>query len=190
MNSSITFFRSVNKNLVSELDILNFIDEKTKNDFSKLEQLNKDLEDFEVTFMCETIWDNNPIPVSELFKKFKIIVSTKLETKNINEINKQKVLFDYINNIEDKEAFLLDLKNAFPTEKGKSIKSFIDLLKNEDILIIGTKEFKHFVELLTDYFGRNIGTYNGIQNTKTIDKAISDPINTKLKPLIIKHKTT
>jgi len=102
----------------------------------------------------------------------------------------KKTLFQFINYIEDKEAFLLELKNAFPTEIGKSIRAIIDLLENEDILIIGTREYKHFVKLLEEYFGRNIGDYNGIQNIKTIDKAISNPINKKLKPLIIKYKTT
>lgn len=102
----------------------------------------------------------------------------------------KKTLLQFIHNIENKEAFLLSLKNAFPTEKGKSIKAIIDLLVNADILIIGEREYKHFVELLTSYFGRNIGKYQGIQNNKTIETAISDKINKKLNPLIIKHKTT
>lgn len=102
----------------------------------------------------------------------------------------KKTLFQFINNIEDKESFLLELKNAFPTERGKDIRVIIDLLVNEDILIISEREYKHFVELLKDYFGRNIGKYQGIQNKMTITKEKSDPITKKLKPLIIKHKAT
>lgn len=95
MINSIDFFKSVNQNLVSELDILNFIDDTTKNDFFKLEQLNKDLETFEVDFISKEVVESyfnvpvyNPKTVSELFKKFKTLVSNKLETKNTNEINK------------------------------------------------------------------------------------------------------
>jgi hypothetical protein len=78
----------------------------------------------------------------------------------------------------------------FPTEIGKSIKAVIDILTKEKILIYGTKEFKLLFEELEKYFNRDIGSYNSVQNVKTVDAETTDIILKKLNPLIIKYKTT
>jgi hypothetical protein len=102
----------------------------------------------------------------------------------------KKTLFEFIHNIEKKKAFLLELKKMFPTEIGKSIKAVIDILTKEKILIYGTKEFKLLFEELEKYFNRDIGSYNSVQNVKTVDAETTDIILKKLNPLIIKYKTT
>lgn len=102
----------------------------------------------------------------------------------------KKTLFEFIHKIEDKKAFKKDLKEQFPTEIGKSIKAIIDILSKEQILIYGTKEFKQLFEELENCFSRDIGTYNSVQNVKTVDAETTDIILKKLNPLIIKHKTT
>jgi len=101
----------------------------------------------------------------------------------------KKTLLEFIYNVENKEAFIQDLKNTFPTEIGKSIKAIIDFLNKEQILIYGTKEFKQLFEELEKYFNRNIGTYNSVQNVKEIDKETNDTIFKILNPLIIKYKS-
>lgn len=100
----------------------------------------------------------------------------------------KKVLFQFIHNIENKEAFSQELKKTFPTEIGKSIKAVIDILTTEKILIYGTKEFKPLFEELQKHFNRDIGTYNSVQNVKIVDKETTETINKKLNPLIIKYK--
>lgn len=101
----------------------------------------------------------------------------------------KKVLFQFIHNIKNKEEFIQELKETFPTEIGKSIKAIIDILTDEKILVYGTKEFKTLKEEIEFSFNRNIGSYNSIQNVKIVDKETTDTVHKKLNPLIIKHKT-
>ena len=102
-----------------------------------------------------------------------------------------KTLNDYFMNIdEDKiEDFYKELKVLFPTEKGKSIKVIIDELKVQNMLVIGAREFKAFHAELMKTFNRGIGTYQSIQDVKTIDEVTSEPIKIKLNSLIFKYKS-
>jgi hypothetical protein len=110
-----------------------------------------------------------------------------------NGINKkkppqQKDIFDFLINIDEKESFLLELKDTFKDERGKSIKAIIEILKNSDILVIREREHKTFIKSLENYFNRNIGSYQSIQDVKVIHSEISNPIFSKLNPLILKYK--
>ncbi|WP_188050344.1 hypothetical protein [Flavobacterium sp. GP15] len=102
-----------------------------------------------------------------------------------------KTLFDFIHNVEDKEAFIQDLKNEFPNDKGKTIKAVINILKEWKIIIIIDRQFKTFYDLLLIEFNGTIGTYpsiNDAEKKRPFDKIFLDPIKQKLNPLIIKHK--
>ncbi|OBY67560.1 hypothetical protein LPB301_01075 [Polaribacter reichenbachii] len=121
-----------------------------------------------------------------LSEKFKDLEKTEFEKPQQKET---KNLEHFIINIENKQSFIKDLKETFPTEKGKSIKAVIDLLVSDNIIIYGTKEFKQLYNQLRLVFDRNIGTYNSIQNVKEVDSIIIDVIQKKLNPLIIKYKT-
>jgi uncharacterized protein YktA (UPF0223 family) len=88
--SAIHFYESAIKGLVSELDILNFIDEATKNQLPKLEALQKDLEEFEINFTVQEVVESyfseqvrNSISISEKFIMFKEIVLSKIEEVKI-----------------------------------------------------------------------------------------------------------
>ena len=100
----------------------------------------------------------------------------------------KKSLIEFIFNIEDKEAFIQELKIMFPTEQGKSIKAIVLKLVEVQILIYGTKEFLQFYNELKTYFNRDIGTYQSINDVKQVDKETSDTIYKKLNPLIAKYK--
>lgn len=113
----------------------------------------------------------------------------EVETDQPEAKKTKKTLLEFIHNIEDKEAFVQDLIKLFPTEIGKSIKAIIDILNNEKIIIYGTKEFKQLFEELTSCFGRDLGTYQSVQNVKTVDAETTNIVCKKLNPLIIKHKT-
>jgi len=108
----------------------------------------------------------------------------------VNPKNQKKTLNDFIFNINEKETFIQALKNTFPTEKGKSIKAMIDILNEAQILIYGTKEFKQLFEELENCFSRDIGTYNSVQNVKTVDAETTNIILKKLNPLIDEYKTS
>jgi hypothetical protein len=114
------------------------------------------------------------------------------EIQVIKKTKPTKTLFDFIHNVKDKEAFAKDLKNSFNTEKGKSIKAIINILKESEILIIIDGEFRTFYHLLTTLFDRNIGTYPSINDAGKGNNILNDgvlqPIQQKLNPLIIKHK--
>lgn len=90
LNTSIDFFNSVNKSLTTELDIINFIEKTTGNEKTKLEILLKDIENFETDFIAEEVVESffssiayNPKSTSELFKRFKEIVTNKINEFNI-----------------------------------------------------------------------------------------------------------
>lgn len=102
----------------------------------------------------------------------------------------KKSLVDFIQNVKDKEAFLQELKTTFTTEKGKSIKIIITLLKKESILIINSREFKDFHLELQSFFDRDIGTRQSVNDVifDDIHPEIIDPIQKRLNPLVIKHK--
>ena len=150
--------------------------------YTDVEKINLELEDL----------DKIPINKPEyktLKKRYKKYLLSKLKQPQLTEIKKTKNLEQFITNIESKQNFLKDLKETFPTEKGKSIKAIIDLLVSDNIIIYGTKEFTQLYNELKLFFDRNIGTYNSIQNVKEVDNIIIDVIQKKLNPLIIKYKS-
>lgn len=106
-----------------------------------------------------------------------------------------KTFFDFINNVKDKEAFAKDLKDTFNTEKGISFKIMIELLKAENILLIGNRDFAGFYRVINPFFNSGIGTYTALNDgyKHTADEQTQyakeiQIIKQKLKPLITKHK--
>lgn len=114
---------------------------------------------------------------------------------SVRGIKKSKALNDYLSNVKDKEAFAKDLKATFNTEIGISFKIMIELLKTENILLIGNRDFLGFYRNIKPYFNRDIGTYTAVNDTykhteddqTAYDKEIQI-IKQKLNPLITKHK--
>lgn len=56
------------------------------------------------------------------------------------------------------------LKSEFNTEKGKSIRLIIEVLKNKHILKIGIRQGTNIYKALKEYFGRDIGSKQSIFN--------------------------
>lgn len=115
-----------------------------------------------------------------------------VDSESVQGVRKPvKTLFDFINNVSDKEAFAKDLKDTFNTEKGISFKIMIELLKAEYVFLIGSREFSNFYKEIKSFFDRNIGAYQAL-NDSYKDKDYKEEdlfvIQTKLKPLIDKHK--
>ncbi|WP_417878476.1 hypothetical protein [Vibrio sp.] len=112
------------------------------------------------------------------------------QTNSQRENKIPKELPQFFINIDDekKSDFLNELKKIFTTEKGKSIKAIIDILITENILIIGAREFNNFYKELKKHFDRDIGKYQAIQNVKNIHNDVKEPIEKRIKPLIIKYK--
>ena len=146
-------------------------------------------------------------PLKEDFSNAKIKISGAAESNKVELLldksgkkkkpeTKKKNLEDYIRNINKKNAFLIDLKKTFKTEKGIKFRILIELLKDEKVLLIGSREFQNFYNCISVYFNRNIGTYQALNDSyKHSDEDISfrkdeiAEISQKLNPLIIKHKT-
>lgn len=120
-------------------------------------------------------------------KKSELEASQQIET--VKTKKPKKTLLEFIHNVEDKKGFILDLKNTFTTEQGKSIKAIVLKLIDDELLIFGTKEFKQFCNELEIYFKRDIGTYQSINDPKTVDAETTNIILKKLNPLITKYKT-
>jgi hypothetical protein len=108
-------------------------------------------------------------------------------------LEKQKtepILFDFIQNVEDKEAFALKLKETFNTERGIDFRIMIELLKDEDIFSFTT--FKPFYNAIKEYFNRDIGVYSGVndkykhtQDDKLLHKSRIEQVSRKLKSSIL-----
>jgi hypothetical protein len=95
---------------------------------------------------------------------------------------------DFITNVTDKPAFLKDLKSICTSETGKEIKAIITILEYEKIVVIPERRLKNFIELLGKYFGRNIGSYQSINDQKDLEKFYLKPFEIKLKTLITRHR--
>jgi hypothetical protein len=100
----------------------------------------------------------------------------------------EKSLHHFFNKIKDIDGFINELKTTFPIEKGQRIRVIIDSLKDEEILLIGEREFADFYRKLKENFKRDIGTYPSINDVKDIPDLTTQEINDKLNPLIIKYK--
>ena len=114
-----------------------------------------------------------------LIKKIKIyfdvpsceITSKKDETFSLstkNDKKKSKQFHDYFS-CENPIALAEKLKSKFQTEKGKKIKILIDILVEKKKIEILPREYKNFYNKMKEYFGRDIGSYNSIQNVKDYD---------------------
>lgn len=109
--------------------------------------------------------------------------------KNTDEVKKE--LHQYFKNIKNFDAFIIELINTFPTEKGKTIKAIINYLIKNEMLLIPDREFKKFVSLLGLKFERNIGTYTSIndaEKNKPFNKEFLSTIEINLNSLKIKYK--
>lgn len=169
--------------LLSELDVLiAFLDDTIGIDIYK-SPLQTDFEAVKIAL-------NTSINLDEL----STLVNKPLDLSDNPPVEKnkpkklKKVLFQFIHNIENKEEFIKELKETFPTEIGKSIKAIIDILTDEKILVYGTKEFKTLYDEIKLSFNRDIGSYNSIQNVKIVDKETTETIYKKLNSLTVRHK--
>jgi len=131
---------------------------------------------------------------------FKFLDNLKTILKNIKVITQQadiikldedkKTLSHFIENVEEKQNFIEDLKRMFPTEKGKSIKAVITILQENDIIIIHDRQFREFYTCLKNDFKRDIGSYVSINDIKDTDfhEAYLDTFKNKLLTLITRYK--
>ncbi len=120
------------------------------------------------------------------------IIKTQVQVKPGNQ--KKQTFEEFLFKITDKENFIQELKDLFPTEKGKSIRAMIELLKDEGLLTYGTKEFKDLYKGIKHSFNRNIGTYQSVKDPKKADLyndiETMSQVRSKLTQLISKYKHT
>ena len=136
------------------------------------------------------------LPDDEITKEIKKEIKkeskdTEPDASTVKKNKPKKALNEFIHNIKDKDKFLQELKSIFPTERGKSIKIIISLLMQENILIIGNREFKDFHSELEAFFNRDIGSRQSINDVKfnDIHKSTIETIEKKLNPLIKNYIT-
>lgn len=137
----------------------------------------------------------DPYPYSNEQKNYDEIIAEiqdsilKTEKKNSNKEEKTEELelHKFIYNIKNKGEFLIDLKTTFKTERGVEIRALIESLKAQEIIVIGPRKFSKFIKLLGYYLGRDIGTYQSINDANKYSHSGS-AVNIKIKPIISKHK--
>jgi len=123
------------------------------------------------------------------------VMASNSKRRNI-KINGEITFLDFITNIDEKEAFAKELKITFNKETGIDFKIMIELLKDQNIFIIGDRQFKIFHENIKLYFNRKIGEYSGLNDKykhtvsdKKVHHIRIKNISKKLQPLIDKFKT-
>lgn len=109
------------------------------------------------------------------------------------KVKKEKRLEDYFQNITDFDSFINEIEDSFHNEDGKLLVGVIKLLINEDILIIQDRELNPFhkcwKESTTKLKIASSSYYSRIlKDERNFDKKFLDPINSKLNPIISKHK--
>lgn len=82
-----------------------------------------------------------------------------------------KAFHEYLT-IEKNELFARKIKNEFSTEKGKAIRILIYVLEthNPALLTILYRQGKEFYNSMSNYFNRDIGTYQSVFNYKVDSK--------------------
>ena len=185
-------FNDFSNNLIEYKTQYDYIFNKLT-DIKKIEFANdyldklKKLNDFQKFSKHKAIIQNMIIEIENNFKNYKLNTAPQ-QIESSKPKKHKKSLLEFINNIKDKEAFIQELKKTFQSEQGKSIKAIVLKLNEVNILIYGTKEFRQFYNELQTYFNRDIGTYQSINDVKTVDKETTATILKKLDPLIIKHQ--
>ena len=123
-------------------------------------------------------------------------VQTAMIENNSKKHKPKKTLQNFITNVKDKNAFIKDLKINFNTEKGINLKILIEILKDESIISIKSREFKQFYNCLKEKFNGDIGSYTALndlykhtEDNKNYYKEDIKQIGKKLNPLLTKHKT-
>lgn len=77
--------------------------------------------------------------------------------------NAPKPFHEYLNH-SNKEALAEGLKKEFSTEKGRDIKRLLELLREQELITWGTRQFKALHTAMELYFDRDIGTYQSIND--------------------------
>lgn len=114
---------------------------------------------------------------------------------NTNRIKPKKNLLEYIYHVENKQEFILDLKNNFEKESGVITSIMIYTLRDNNIVKIGTTEFKSFYDELRKAFDENIKSrqelikYKHTDEHKKLNEQNIGIVKEKLEPLIKKYKT-
>ena len=90
----------------------------------------------------------------------------------------------------NKEKLAKKIKEVFNIEKGKSIKLLIKALEesNPPLIAIDSRGFKNICRALSETFGRNIGSYQGISGYKyneVADKQDYEAIKNKLNHILM-----
>ena len=161
---------------------------------AKLTKVNEaDINEIENAFDFDLDGNDTPRKFIEHAELIEAKILKGIETDEPEKVANEKVkktINDFIYNVKDKETFLNDLKETFTTEKGQKIRALIELLKEEDIIIKGEREFKAFYEEFKKTMKQNIGEYQGINDLKEHQwKKHQVYISKKLNSLILKHKT-
>jgi hypothetical protein len=117
-------------------------------------------------------------------------------SKKINEKFKESNFIDFIKNVTDKEAFAEEFKNTFNIESGIDFKIIIELLRDQNIFIIGERKFLLFYECTQLFMQRNFGAYSALNDKykhsdsdKKVHSSRIGKIYDKLQPMIDKYKT-
>jgi len=108
-----------------------------------------------------------------------------------NTIGKGKKTFPqyFINVPDEKRIWFADqLRNEFANEKGLQIRYMIEALIKLNLLVLNSGQWKGFVSSIRDYFGRNIGTYQAIQNPKNIFPEDIATMVKRIEPIIYRLK--
>lgn len=126
----------------------------------------------------------------------KLIDIESLNNSKSKEYKHKKLLTDFIFNVNDKDLFIEELIKTFKTEIGINLKIVIEILKDENIILIKSREFKPFYTSLKEKFNRDIGSYTALndlykhsKDNKVFYNKDIEQILIKLNPLLNKHKT-
>jgi hypothetical protein len=117
------------------------------------------------------------------------------EKKEVKELQNEGIE-NFIINVSDKTEFLKKLGANFKNQKGRTFKILIELLKENEVLAIGSMEFNKFYKAIKPHFEQNIGSYQSINDKYNHEqdaiyyKGDVDIISKKLIPIIEEYKSS
>lgn len=182
--SLIDFFNKVNQNLVSELDLVNFIEKTTNKEPEKLQLLAKDLESFEINFICDELVESwigkephNPKSISDLYFRFKEMAFNLTKVSESQLINESQKIVESHSDTFSNNGFILfeyllnnHIRKVGITGRFTDISDYYWKMYNSEIPYIHQKPeaFKRW--FFKTYDNEDIGKIKTADNVKCVNR--------------------
>lgn len=111
-------------------------------------------------------------------------IFSEIENCDAQRVSEEKILSQFLININNKEFFIKSLKKEFKSEKGLKIRYMIEGLKKLSLISFGDRENTALYKSIEKSFDWNIGSKQGIFDNKDVNPTNIEAAIARITPLI------